>query len=67
MEDIIAVFRMTEINPAARIRIIKRLGELINFKYASNVTEPLVYELVQQLDPSDPILTDENFKTLAGV
>jgi hypothetical protein len=46
MQEIIDVFRMTEISPSTRIKLIKELGQLINFKYSSNITEDLVFELV---------------------
>ena len=50
MKEIIDVFRMDEVSPEVRIKIIKKLGELINHKYASNITEPLVDELVSILE-----------------
>ena len=61
MEAIIQVFRMTEVSAKSRIKIIKHLGSIINYKMASNVTEPLVYELVMALDPDDEIKDDENY------
>ena len=53
MNELIDVFRMNEVSVATRCKIIIQLGELINFKYCSNVTEPLVYELVKALDPDN--------------
>ena len=49
MHSLIEVFRMTEISKETRIKIIKQLGQAINFQYASNITEPLVNELVLAL------------------
>lgn len=51
MEELIAVFRMAEINAKIRANVIIKLGELINFEHGANCTEPLVYELVKILDP----------------
>lgn len=61
MEALIQVFRMTEVNAQTRAKIIIRLGQAINDKMAMNITEPLVYELVKELDPENPILTDEHY------
>lgn len=61
MNALIEVFRMTEIRPETRARIIIQLGVAINDQYASNITEPLVYELVKQLDPQNPILTQDHY------
>ncbi len=59
MQAIIDVFRMTELNTKTRVKIIKKLGEVINYDYGANVTEPIVYELVLALEPDDCIKTDE--------
>lgn len=64
MQELIDVFRMTEINPKTRAKIIIQLGSAINFKYASNITEPLVYELVLVLDPENPILQSDHYKPI---
>lgn len=55
MKDLIEVFRMDEIKPKTRARIIVKLGRLINEEYRSNITEPLVAELVYILDPHNEI------------
>lgn len=52
MQALIEVFRMHEISKECRVKIIKQLGELINHQYGMNLTEPLVYELVNTLDPT---------------
>ena len=61
MNDLITVFRMTEIKPETRAKIIIRLGRLINDQYGSNITEALVYELVSLLDHKNPILQNEHY------
>lgn len=61
MKELIEVFRMTEIPSKIRANIIIKLGTAINFEYASNITEPIVFELVTQLDPENKILLDESF------
>jgi len=49
MQELIDVFRMAEISASTRIDIIGKLGQVINAKYSSNITEPLVEELTKQL------------------
>jgi hypothetical protein len=61
MEAIISIFRMSELSIATRIKIIKRLGTAMNYQFAANVTEPLVYELVLALDPNNPIKDDPHY------
>ncbi len=61
MNALIEVFRMDEIDSKTRAKVIIKLGAVINHQYASNVTEPLVYELVKILDPKSKIFKDENF------
>ena len=51
MESIIQIFRMDELSIATRINIMKTLGTAINHQFASNITEPLVIELILALDP----------------
>jgi hypothetical protein len=53
MKSLIEVFRMEEVKPKTRASIIIKLGKAINDQYATNITEPLVYELVKQLDPDN--------------
>lgn len=52
MKELIDVFRMNEISVETRCKIIVQLGRAINNQHCMNITEPLVYELVKQLDPS---------------
>lgn len=61
MNALIEVFRMTEVSQQTRANIIIKLGGAINKEYAMNITEPLVYELVSQLDPNNPILSNDIF------
>ncbi len=61
VNSFIEVFRMTEIPTDVRAKIIIKLGHLINDKYGSNLTEPLVYELVKQLDPNNKILNEKHY------
>jgi len=51
MQELIDVFRMTEISPEARAKIIRRLGVCINDKYSRNITELIVLELIKILTP----------------
>ena len=53
MNALIEVFRMTEISAQTRVKVLIKLGNLINYQYGANVTEPLVYELVKLLDPKN--------------
>lgn len=53
MQALIEVFRMVEVTPQTRVRIIIQLGKAINMEHGMKVTEPLVYELVKQLDPNN--------------
>jgi hypothetical protein len=66
MKNLIEVFRMEEISKVTRANLIVKLGEAINYQYASNVTEPVVYELVTLLYPEHEILKKKNFLVLAG-
>lgn len=67
MKELIDVFRMTEIPVAARCKVIIKLGEAVNYQFGSNVTEPLVYELLMLLDPSHPHLQEKWFLVAAGL
>ena len=61
MDSIIQIFRMSELSIEARIKIIKKLGIAINYQFAANCTEALVYELVLALDPDNEIKNDESY------
>lgn len=58
MKSIIDVFRMNEVKPETRAKVIIKLGRAINHQYAMNITNELVYELVSILDPNNEILKD---------
>ena len=64
MKEIIEVFRMSEISAKVRARIIIKLGRGINDQMGMNVTEPIVYELVSLLEPTNPILKDKHYLDL---
>lgn len=61
MKELIDVFRMNEIDPKTRARIIIKLGKAINYEYGSNLTEGIVFELVSILDPENEILKEERY------
>lgn len=61
MQALIEVFRMVEVTPQTRVRIIIQLGKAINMEHGMNVTEPLVYELVKQLDPDNEEIKNEYY------
>lgn len=66
MKALIDVFRMDEISPKKRAKVIIKLGRAINNEHQSNITEPLVFELVLLLDPDNEILKDKNFIEMAN-
>ncbi len=61
MQSLIEVFRMTEVSNKVRANIIVKLGRAINTQYAMNITEPLVAELVYQLDDEHEIFKNEMY------
>jgi hypothetical protein len=61
MKSLIEVFRMTEVSNKVRANIIVKLGIAINDQYAMNITQPLVAELVYQLDPEHEIFKNEMY------
>jgi len=50
VKGIIDVFRMKEIKPSTRIKIIETLGMAINRQDGTNITDDLVCELVKELE-----------------
>lgn len=52
ISSIIDVFRMNELLPETRSRVLIKLGRCINHEVASNITEPLICELIQILLPT---------------
>lgn len=65
MNDLILVFRMEEISRETRANIIVKLGRLINDQYGSNITEPIVYELLLALGVNHEVFNDESFLLMA--
>ena len=62
MKEFIEVYKMHEISVQTRIKILFQLGEFTNAKYACNIAEPIVYELVKSLDPTYTCEWFENFE-----
>ncbi len=46
ISSLIEVYRMNEIAPVTRANVIVKLGEAINNALGGNITEPLVFELI---------------------
>ena len=61
MKELIDVFRMNEVSTDVRCRIIIQLGHAINAEHGMNITAPLVYELVKQLDPENKDVETEHY------
>lgn len=61
MKELIEIFRMSEIDPKTRARVIIKLGIALNNQMAANYTESIVFELVSLLDPDNDILTNERY------
>jgi len=53
---------MEEVSKKTRAEVIIKLGRLINDSFSSNITEPLVIELVKLLDPSNAIFSMEHYR-----
>ncbi|MEY4332238.1 MAG: hypothetical protein RLZZ196_976 [Bacteroidota bacterium] len=62
MEEMIALFRMNEIDGKIRARIIIKLGNALNYQMGMNWTEAIVFELVSILDPTNEIIELDRFK-----
>lgn len=62
ISSLIEVFKMKEISAKTRAKIIIKLGEAIDHQYGMNITPPLVYELVKELDPENLLLKNINSK-----
>ena len=65
MKALIDVFRMDEIAPKTRARIIIKLGVAINMQHGGSITAALVFELVTILDPGNEIFEDKHFIRMA--
>lgn len=66
MNDLITVFKMIELSPETRIRVIEKLGKLINYQYGSNVSEPIVAELIHllKIKSEDKKLEDQSYEAI---
>jgi hypothetical protein len=65
MKSLIDVFLMQGVSGKVRANIIVQLGQAINHEHGANITEPLVYELVKQIDPENEVLYDEHYIYMA--
>lgn len=61
MKALIEVFRMTELDQKTRAKVIIKLGDAINYQFGSNITEPIVFELVSILDPENEVLKIDRY------
>lgn len=62
MEELITIYKMDDIKIDTRINLLIKVGDLINYKYASNVTEPVVIELIKLLNPDYDFSKHGNLK-----
>jgi hypothetical protein len=62
MKDLIDVFKMDELPPKTRARIIIKIGNAINDTHGINITEDIVYELVMILDPDNDVIKQERYQ-----
>jgi hypothetical protein len=65
MKSLIDVFLMQGVPGKVRANIIVQLGRAINSEHGANITEPLVYELVKQIDPENDVLYNELYIRIA--
>jgi len=56
MKEIIDVWKMVDIPSKTRINILIQLWRIINMKYSANITEELLYFIIQDLDKNHPSL-----------
>lgn len=49
VSSIIEVYRMVELSPITRVKIMTKLGKAINDEFSMNLTEDIVVELVRTL------------------
>ncbi len=66
MAALIDVFRMEEVEKKTRATLLIKLGNAINMELGGNYTEPLVYELVKILDPTNEILENIHYKGMTN-
>jgi hypothetical protein len=65
MKELMEIFRANEIDKKTRARIIIKMGKALNHQITMNWTQPIVYELVKQLDPDNKIFEDKHFVDIA--
>lgn len=65
VSSLIEVFRMDELSPEVRERIIRKLGFAINDSFGMNLTEEIVVELVLALNPASKIKEEEHYARYA--
>jgi myosin-crossreactive antigen len=65
ISSLIDVYRMEEIDPKTRAKIIHKLGMAIDDSYGMSITPPIVYQLVKLLDPENQIFQDESWNRFA--
>lgn len=49
MCDLLIIFKMEDLPTETRIDLLIKMGTLINYQYASNITDPTVSSLVKIL------------------
>lgn len=62
ISSLVEVFKMNEIPIDKRINLIIKLGQAINYEFATNISEPIVYELVSILNPNHEILNYPHYR-----
>ena len=50
MKELLEIFNMDELKVETRKRLLKKMGEIINYKYAANICEPIIEELTNILE-----------------
>ena len=58
---LIDIFKMNEISKKTRAKLIIKMGDALNASVAMNLTEPLVFELVQILEPENEIISNPHY------
>ena len=58
---LIDIFRMDEISKKTRAKLIITMGNALNATMGMNLTEELVFELVQILEPENEIINSSHY------
>ena len=58
------IYKYNEISVISRINLLKSFGKAINDTLGMNVTEPIIYELVKNLDANNKLLNDSHYYNL---